>query len=1102
MTPPRSYLRQLPKFLVCSLLLAASLRAHAADFFDDSSELVLSGYRVVAVRPVESGRSEVDVEADLTNEGDATWLNAGATITAVPEDMEIVQMVLRFDTVPASGPVSSSNAWTLEVPDDKVDGLPDDFSAGRIKVRVQGFEIPAFVGPTFFLDAATDAVFAGWEEVGVNVMLSFTALTPLLDELSVGDVLLEDPLPGGYRSERGLSGLLPRKVVSKTVSDGGRVQLEGAIPLADDVLSATFSTDIGYSVETGETLDILNFQLGTKNCVDESHLPVDGTPKRECIFRGLPFRFNDLELSGGVTASGEIRLSAGISSIQVRFRGLKPSRIVADLELKYTATIELKAEAGVPFAKVDKTLWTVPLPIYTGSIGGVPVEVSLDIDFVAGAQCDLRAAAVTSISQSLTTGVLVGISDAEPVFEPHVEFVPFKFTPPHVRDSSGLHLKGWAGVDATLIINRVKGPFVRTTGYGLFQVTPLDDPWWTIEAGIDVTAGVRAGFQLPYLGKLGDFKEEKSHTWNFPLGTSPESPGGGDGGGGGAAVGEPRLAGENVRWATTLSNKSGVFGATKVHVLANGDSLLIAGGGVGVLARLTARGELLWQQSFGLAYLLNAHETPAGTIVVAGAFVHDLVLAELDADGSLLWQRTYEIDGDSQTSDFTIATDPAGELSLYVVGFSTYGSIANRDPCIYRFDATGRLLWAKGYVSPGSDSASGAHGAPDGGIVVVGSTSAPVGDDQGGLNGLIFRINPDGDLVWGTALATFWNGNFVAVSISPDGYVWASGNVQKTLRDDYPDIWVARLDLETGIGNNLLVAQDLLWEEYLDVDASLELPPHEKTAGGFTAHDTGFAIVPLGAGAVVAGRSGLGPNQTALAFRLDEGLGVQWLTLFDGPGEDLFTGADIAEDGIVLAGSTQGFNPEGGVSPRKALIQKVPFEGLLDYEPSWGVITRYAQPQLKEAAGLALFAPGGISRADVAYELSTLAAIPKPAPYQPATTTLLATKVGALLPDAPPPPEAPRFARGDCNADGSVQGISDALALLNFSFSGGAEPPCLAACDATGDGSLGGVTDAVYILGHFFVGGPPPAPPFPACGPGELPGDASLGCAAGAACAE
>ena len=90
---------------------------------------------------------------------------------------------------------------------------------------------------------------------------------------------------------------------------------------------------------------------------------------------------------------------------------------------------------------------------------------------------------------------------------------------------------------------------------------------------------------------------------------------------------------------------------------------------------------------------------------------------------------------------------------------------------------------------------------------------------------------------------------------------------------------------------------------------------------------------------------------------------------------------------------------------------------------------------------------------------------------------------------------ARHFLPGDCNADGSVQGISDAVFLLKYNFAGGTRPSCLAACDADGDGKVdGSVTDAVYLLSHFFRGGDPLVPPYPACGAGQLWTDGPLGC--------
>ena len=97
----------------------------------------------------------------------------------------------------------------------------------------------------------------------------------------------------------------------------------------------------------------------------------------------------------------------------------------------------------------------------------------------------------------------------------------------------------------------------------------------------------------------------------------------------------------------------------------------------------------------------------------------------------------------------------------------------------------------------------------------------------------------------------------------------------------------------------------------------------------------------------------------------------------------------------------------------------------------------------------------------------------------------------------PSPSAVGPFIRGDCNADGMVQGqVSDAIFMLNYNFLGSVPRlTCAAACDANGDGGFQGqVTDAIFLLNYNFLGGLGPPRPFPDCGFGTTPEDLSLGC--------
>ncbi|MCI0652217.1 MAG: proprotein convertase P-domain-containing protein, partial [Planctomycetes bacterium] len=59
-------------------------------------------------------------------------------------------------------------------------------------------------------------------------------------------------------------------------------------------------------------------------------------------------------------------------------------------------------------------------------------------------------------------------------------------------------------------------------------------------------------------------------------------------------------------------------------------------------------------------------------------------------------------------------------------------------------------------------------------------------------------------------------------------------------------------------------------------------------------------------------------------------------------------------------------------------------------------------------------------------------------------------------------PTEPLFLRGDADGNGLVQALLDALALLNWQFNAGAEPPCFDAADVDGNSAVNALIDALY----------------------------------------
>ncbi|MEM7164360.1 MAG: hypothetical protein AAF581_02795 [Planctomycetota bacterium] len=79
------------------------------------------------------------------------------------------------------------------------------------------------------------------------------------------------------------------------------------------------------------------------------------------------------------------------------------------------------------------------------------------------------------------------------------------------------------------------------------------------------------------------------------------------------------------------------------------------------------------------------------------------------------------------------------------------------------------------------------------------------------------------------------------------------------------------------------------------------------------------------------------------------------------------------------------------------------------------------------------------------------------------------------------------FLRGDANGDSTLTPILEGVAILDHLFNG-LTTNCRDAMDANDDGGVD-VLDAVHMFVWGFAGGPPPAAPFPNCGPDPTPID-------------
>ena len=185
------------------------------------------------------------------------------------------------------------------------------------------------------------------------------------------------------------------------------------------------------------------------------------------------------------------------------------------------------------------------------------------------------------------------------------------------------------------------------------------------------------------------------------------------------------------------------------------------------LVKFDTAGEQVWQKSFGGSDFdipTQIIETRDGNFVVSGYtssvdgdisdkndFSLDYWIMKVDVSGGLIWSRTF---GNSKL-DIATSVEQTMDGGYILTGYSDVGTTFSglHDYWILKLDEKGELLWSKFYGGSNSDLARSVKQTPDGGYIVLGTTTSDDGDVTGtrqvGTNDLwVVRLNENGDLVW------------------------------------------------------------------------------------------------------------------------------------------------------------------------------------------------------------------------------------------------------------------------------------------------------------------------------------------------------------------
>lgn len=243
------------------------------------------------------------------------------------------------------------------------------------------------------------------------------------------------------------------------------------------------------------------------------------------------------------------------------------------------------------------------------------------------------------------------------------------------------------------------------------------------------------------------------------------------------------------------------------------------------VVKLDAKGNILWQKSFGGSYYevpYSLAKTNDDGYIIAGSSASndgdvtgnhgqdDYWIVKLDADGKIQWQKNY---GGSFSDDPSSIHQTAD--NGYIVAGSTYsrnGNVTNNhgqsDYWVLKLDASGKIQWQKSYGGSDQDIANSVQQTDDGGYIIAGSSASVDGDvtgNHGGLDYWVVKTDAGGNIQWQKSYGGHGDESASYIIETTDkGYVVAGKNNMAdhgdvTFNRGSNDYWIIRLDAEGNI---------------------------------------------------------------------------------------------------------------------------------------------------------------------------------------------------------------------------------------------------------------------------------------------------------------
>lgn len=215
-------------------------------------------------------------------------------------------------------------------------------------------------------------------------------------------------------------------------------------------------------------------------------------------------------------------------------------------------------------------------------------------------------------------------------------------------------------------------------------------------------------------------------------------------------------------------------------------------------------------------YFAGNSGSPTGTSGITGANGATIGATSADQQGRLV--KLTDLDT-SARGVFNVSTDPTNGTTtaqstvvdsngdVYVLGNATgdFGNQLNQgtqDSVISKYDSAGNLQWSKLLGSAGTANGAALALDPNGGVVVVGSTTANLtsaGIGDGNTQSFAVKYDADGNQLWTKQIPTLSDNQALSVSVDSQSNVYIGGQVTGTIgagqtNQGGGDAYIAKLD--------------------------------------------------------------------------------------------------------------------------------------------------------------------------------------------------------------------------------------------------------------------------------------------------------------------